>query len=140
MDFSSKKWPRADLITKNRRFLFVKSSGHFFFGKPVLQIEASLVSKRRIMFSFWNLSIYSWNILIYSWNIPIWVRKPYPRKLWGCPRTNIFLEYPNMFLEYSKWGRSDDEHPKWARPPTKFTHPGKNKCVSIPSLQTYSPP
>ena len=45
-----------------------------------------------------------------------------------------------MFLEYSKWGRSDDEHLKWARPPTKFTHPGKNKCVSIPSLQTFSPP
>ena len=49
--------------------------------------------------------------------------------------SNIFLEYSNMFLEYSTWGRSDDEHPKWARPPTKFTHPGKNKCVSIPSLQ-----
>ena len=47
----------------------------------------------------------------------------------------MFLEYSNMFLEYSKWGRSDDEHPKWARPPTKFTHPGKNKCVSIPSVQ-----
>ena len=32
---------------------------------------------------------------------------------------------------------SDDDHAKLARPPTKFTHPGKNKCVSSPSLQTY---
>ena len=71
MSFSSKKWPSPALITKNRRFLFIKSSGHFFFGKPVLQIEPSLVCLWRIMFSFWNLSIYSWNIPICSCNIPI---------------------------------------------------------------------
>ena len=72
MNFSSKKWSIADLITKNRRFLLIKSSGPLFWGgKPVLQIEASLVCLWRIMFSFWNLSIYSWNVPIYSWNIPI---------------------------------------------------------------------
>ena len=28
-----KKWSIADLITKNRRFLFIKKSEHFFWGK-----------------------------------------------------------------------------------------------------------
>ena len=41
---------------------------------------------------------------------------------------------------WDKWGRTDDEHPKWARPPNQIHAPGKNKCVSIPSLQMNRPP
>ena len=116
MGFSSKKWPRADLITKNRRFLFVKSSGHFFFWKTCFANRG-----------FFGLQTKDYVFLLE----PQYIFLEY---------SNIFLEYSNMFLEYAKWGRSDDDHPKLARPPTKFTHPGKNKCVSIPSLQTYRPP
>ena len=88
MDFSSKKWSIADLITKNRRFLFIKKSGHFFFGKTC----------------FANRGFFGMFMKDYVFVLdPQYIFLEY---------SNIFLEYSNMFLEYSKWGRSDDEHPK----------------------------
>ena len=89
MDFSSKKWPRADLITKNRRFLFIKSSGHFFGGKTCFANRG-----------FFGLQTKDYVFLLE----PQYIFLEY---------SNIFLEYSNMFLEYAKWGRSDDEHPKF---------------------------
>ena len=111
MDFSSKKWPRADLITKKRRFLFVKSLGHFFCWKTCFANRG-----------FFGLQTKDYVFLLEPQHIFL-------------EYSNIFLESSSIFLEYAKWGRSDDGHPKLARPPTKFTHPGKNKCVSSPSLQ-----
>ena len=123
MDFSSKKWPRADLITKNRRFLFVKSSGHFFFGKPVLQIEASLVSKRRIMFSFWNLSIYSWNILIYSWNIPICS--------WNMPNGEGQTTTTPNWLGPQPNSRTQEKINAWAVPHCRYIAPQRGYAVRV---------
>ena len=112
MDFSSKKCSIADLITKNRRFLFIKSSGLFFWKT-----------------TFANRGFFGLFMKDY-----VFVLEPQQMFL---EYSNRSLEYSNIFLEYSKCRGSDDEHSKCARPPTKFTHPGKNKCVSIPSLHIY---
>ena len=57
---------------------------------------------------------------------------------WLLPRhlSRRPLSCPKEFLHFGgTWGGSDGEHSKWARFPTNFTHLGKNKCVSKPSLQ-----
>ena len=72
MDFSSKKWPRADLITKNRRFLFVKSSGHFFCWKTCFANRG-----------FFGLQTKDYVFLLE----PQYIFLEY---------SNIFLEYSNM--------------------------------------------
>ena len=54
--------------------------------------------------------------------------------------SSTFLEYSSMFLEYSNWEGQTTSTPNELGPKPKFTHPGKNKCVSIPSLQMNRPP
>ena len=81
MDFSSKKWPQADLITKNWRFLFVKSSGHFFVWKTCFANRG-----------FFGLQTKDYVFLLE----PQYIFLEY---------SDIFFEYSNMFLECSnRWG------------------------------------
>ena len=77
MSFSSKKRSDADLITKNRRFLFIKNSEHFFFGKTCFANRG-----------FFGLFMKE-NVFVLE---PQYIFLEY---------SNMFLEYSNMFLEYS---------------------------------------
>ena len=113
INFSTKKWLFAELITKNEKFaIWIKKRRVFFFGKPILQIEASEVGLRGFMFSNWALFFrlflfssffffvllfffFLFFVLVEGQTTSVWI--------WPGPRPNL--------------------------------RTGKNKCVSIPSLQ-----
>ena len=70
INFSQQKWVCSDLISKNGNLALWKKRRVMFFGKPILQIEASEVCLWGFMFSKWDLHILSYKIPISSYKIP----------------------------------------------------------------------